>query len=162
MSALGLANFRTATVLVNEAVVEAVAYPVTGSVNGAVTGSFIERRINGPRETGPKPVDMTYLHRFTGGDRTLEREVLYLFAQSAPMYIENMRSATDAKGWKVASHTLKGSARAVGAWRVARAAESAEKICFDDDLDRRAFLIDTAEEACDEAIGYIVRIFPET
>jgi HPt (histidine-containing phosphotransfer) domain-containing protein len=149
-------------------------FPNGGDVVGAVSmvamhteahvreDVHVERRINGPREQGPKPVDMTYLHRFTAGDRGLEREVLYLFAQSAPVYIENMRAATDAKAWIAAAHTLKGSARAVGAWRVARAAELAEKISIDADLDRRAFLIDTAEEAADEAIGYIVQIFPET
>jgi HPt (histidine-containing phosphotransfer) domain-containing protein len=136
---------------------------------------FVERRIagpreDGPREGGPKPVDFTYLHRFTAGDRALEREVLYLFAQSAPVYVAQMRAATDAKTWVAASHTLKGSARAVGAWRVARAAEMAEKVPFDattnghseNSEDRRAFLIDMAEEATDEAIGYIVRVFPET
>jgi HPt (histidine-containing phosphotransfer) domain-containing protein len=73
-----------------------------------------------------------------------------------------MRDAHDAKSWHAAAHTLKGSARAVGAWRAARAAEMAEKIAFDGDQDRRAFMIDMAEEATDEAIGYIVQVFPET
>ena len=118
-----------------------------------------------PAETcdvGPKPVDFGYLHRFTAGDRALEREVLYLFAQSAHGYVAQMRDAHDAKSWNAATHTLKGSARAVGAWRAARAAEMAEKCAFDSDGDRRAFLIDMAEEATDEAISFIVQVFPET
>jgi HPt (histidine-containing phosphotransfer) domain-containing protein len=113
-------------------------------------------------DAGPKPIDFTYLHRFTAGDRTLEREVLYLFAQSAPVYLADMLAATDSKAWKAASHTLKGSARAVGAWRAARAAEMAEKLPFEAEADRREFLIDMAADAIDEAIAYIVQVFPET
>jgi HPt (histidine-containing phosphotransfer) domain-containing protein len=135
-----------------------------GGVMGAIamTGNWQATRPAEACETGPKPVDFTYLHRFTFGDRGLEREVLYLFAQSAQGYIAQIRGATDAKAWIAATHTLKGSARAVGAWRAARAAEMAEKMAFDGDPDRRAFLIDMAEDAVDEAISYIVQVFPET
>jgi HPt (histidine-containing phosphotransfer) domain-containing protein len=142
--------------------------PVSGIEIGGVMGAVAIMqtspavRPSEAHEAGPKPVDFTYLHRFTSGDRMLEREVLYLFAQAAPAYIRQMRAAHDQKSWHAASHTLKGSARAVGAWRAARAAELAEKLTFDADADRRSLLIDTAEEAVDEAIGYVVQVFPET
>ena len=60
-----------------------------------------------------------------------------------------------AKAWHDAAHTLKGAARGVGAWRVARVAENAERLRFDTDEDRRAFAIDSATEALDEAIGFV-------
>jgi HPt (histidine-containing phosphotransfer) domain-containing protein len=40
--------------------------------------------------------------------------------------LEALETAVADRDWKIAAHTLKGSARAVGAWRVARVAETAE------------------------------------
>lgn len=107
-----------------------------------------------------KPIDFSYLRRFTLGNSELEREVLYLFAESAPGYLNALQVAASPKEWHNAAHTLKGSARAVGAWRVARTAEIAEKLPFDADADRRAFVLDNAYEAGAEAVGYILQIFP--
>jgi len=66
-----------------------------------------------------------------------------------------MFSAVTAKGWHDAAHTLKGAARGVGAWRVARCAEMAERVRFDTDIDRRRFALDSINEAMDEALGYL-------
>jgi HPt (histidine-containing phosphotransfer) domain-containing protein len=121
---------------------------------------FVERR-RYPREGGTKPVDFGYLKRFTFGNRELEREVLYLFSQNAPIYIARLRDATTQKAWHDAAHTLKGSARAVGAWRLARAAEMAEKLRYEIDRDRCQFAIDVIAEATAEATRFVVEIFPE-
>lgn len=115
----------------------------------------IERRRR-PRPFGAtKPVDFAYLRRFTMANRGLELEVLGLFIEHAPRYLADLRSAGTAKAWHDAAHTLKGAARGVGAWRVARVAENAERLRFDTDADRRAFALDSAEEALDEAIGFV-------
>ena len=73
----------------------------------------------------------------TGGDRVLEREVLQLFAMQARMLLGRMQDATPAEIGAFA-HTLCGSARGIGAWRVAEAAEVLER---------------TAAEGCDIAAG---------
>ncbi len=114
------------------------------------------------REHAVKPIDFDYLGRFTFGNRELEREVLYLFAQNAPIYLRNLCGAVSSKAWHDAAHTLKGSARAVGAWRVARAAESAEKISFEAEPGRKAVAADQVSQAVEEAIAFIVQQFPET
>jgi HPt (histidine-containing phosphotransfer) domain-containing protein len=62
------------------------------------------------------------------GDAALELEVLKLFDQQAPLTIERLRQARGEKQWREAAHTLKGSARAVGAWKLADAAASGERI----------------------------------
>ena len=116
--------------------------------------------IDAREDAATKPIDFTYLRRFTLGNQDLEREVLYLFAESAPAYLKSLESACTPKEWHDAAHTLKGSARAVGAWRVARTAEVAEKLRFDTDHDRRAFAIDSAYEAGEEALRYILSVFP--
>jgi HPt (histidine-containing phosphotransfer) domain-containing protein len=71
-----------------------------------------------------RPIDLVHLSRMTLGDRGLEREVLALFDRQATVLVSRMRSASPGSVTSVA-HTLKGSARGVGAWRVA-AAEAVE------------------------------------
>jgi HPt (histidine-containing phosphotransfer) domain-containing protein len=72
-----------------------------------------------------RPIDLVHLSRMTLGDRGLEREVLALFDRQATVLVSRMRSASPGAVTSVA-HTLKGSARGVGAWRVAAAAEAVE------------------------------------
>lgn len=78
--------------------------------------------------TRATPIDWTHLSRFTLNDKALEHEVLGLFAMDAPRYLAKMIAARGRKDWIEAAHTLKGSARAVGAWSVAECAEAAESL----------------------------------
>lgn len=78
--------------------------------------------------TRDTPIDWAHLSRFTLNDAALEREVLALFAMDAPRYLANMTTARGRNEWIEAAHTLKGSARAVGAWNVADCAEAAESL----------------------------------
>jgi HPt (histidine-containing phosphotransfer) domain-containing protein len=117
-------------------------------------------RVDAREDVGTKPIDFTYLRRFTAGNRDLEREVLFLFADGASTHLLAMEKAVTAKEWHDATHTLKGSARAIGAWRVGRTAEIAEKLRFDLDRERRAFAVDSALEAVTEAVRYIETVFP--
>ncbi len=71
--------------------------------------------------------DVKHLRRFTMGDRPLEQEILRLFAENAPLIMLQLRHATTERAWRDATHTLKGSAGAVGAVRLARAAAEAER-----------------------------------
>ena len=73
-------------------------------------------------------LDRAYLARFTFGNAALEQEVLGLFADQAPRYLDALASAQDARAWKEAAHTLKGSAAAVGAKAVAHLAACAERL----------------------------------
>ena len=114
-----------------------------------------DRRRRPRPDGGTKPVDLQYLGRFTMGDKPLEIEVLDLFLVHTPLYMHRLASAVTAKEWHDAAHTLKGAARGIGAWRLARCAESAERLRFDTDTDRRSFALDSAAEALAEAIGFI-------
>ncbi|HEY4919009.1 MAG TPA: Hpt domain-containing protein [Xanthobacteraceae bacterium] len=70
-------------------------------------------------------IDIMHLYRMTLGDHGLEREVLALFDRQIDLLIARM-PAVDAAGVGALAHTLKGSARGVGAWPMARAAEAVE------------------------------------
>ncbi|WP_171523606.1 Hpt domain-containing protein, partial [Acinetobacter baumannii] len=64
--------------------------------------------------------------RQTLGDRDLELEVLALFERQSRAMIQRLRQATTATDWAHAAHTLIGSARGIGAFAVAEAAEAVE------------------------------------
>jgi len=70
-------------------------------------------------------IDFEHLARMTFGERNLEREVLTLFDRQAGILISRMRDATP-EVVSAYAHTLKGSARGIGAWRVAEAADAVE------------------------------------
>ena len=70
------------------------------------------------------PIDIAHLKRMTLGDARLEREVLGMFAGQAVRLIEAL-AALPADAAEIA-HTLNGSARAIGAFKVAEAAEALE------------------------------------
>jgi HPt (histidine-containing phosphotransfer) domain-containing protein len=71
------------------------------------------------------PIDVTHLARMTLGDSSLEREVLQLFDRQAEMLLARMQQAAPAAA-AAHAHTLKGSSRGIGAWKVASAAEAVE------------------------------------
>lgn len=72
------------------------------------------------------PVDLKHLRRYTLGEEDLEREVLGLFLEQLPRSLAALATASTDGEWRMAAHALKGSGRAVGAWRVAKFAEEAE------------------------------------
>ena len=99
------------------------------------------------QESAPEPaIDIMHLYRMTLGDHGLEREVLALFDRQIDLLIARMPSV-DAAGVGALAHTLKGSARGVGAWPMARAAEAVEAAPAADLALAVAALADTAREA---------------
>jgi len=70
------------------------------------------------------PIDIAHLKRMTLGDASLEREVLAMFSAQAAGLVSALAGLPSDGG--ALAHTLKGSARGIGAWRVARAAELLE------------------------------------
>jgi HPt (histidine-containing phosphotransfer) domain-containing protein len=101
------------------------------------------------------PLDLDYLRRFTQGNAALEREVLQLFLQQLPIYLTHLRASGTAKAWRQWSHTLKGSAAAVGAKPLAAAALAAEKLDFAEGEGARAAALAALAEAVEEVCLYI-------
>lgn len=104
------------------------------------------------------PLDLAYLRRFTLGNPALEREVLQLFVQQLPVYLDHLRASATAKAWRQWSHTIKGSAAAVGANPLAAAALTAEKVDFAEGKGARAAALAALAEAADEVCLYIAAV----
>lgn len=83
--------------------------------------------------TPSPPIDLVHLARQSLGDQDLERELLVMFQQQAGRLVGQMTAARsdDAKLRADLAHTLRGSALAVGANRVAEAAARVEALCAD-------------------------------
>jgi hypothetical protein len=71
------------------------------------------------------PIDLPHLKQMTMGDGVLAREVLTLFDRQLSIMMKRM-TAADSRAKGEVAHALKGSARGIGAWRVADAAALAE------------------------------------
>ena len=98
-------------------------------------------------------IDLQHLFQMTLGDGALQREVLQLFDRQADMLLARIREGDPAVAAALA-HILKGSARGIGAWQVATAAESLEIACAGDaDLAASVSALATAIGRAHEAIS---------
>lgn len=73
-------------------------------------------------------LDRAHLAQYSGGDAALEAELFALLEAQIEACTGRMARAApgDAQTWRDAAHTLKGSARGVGAMQLGEACEAAE------------------------------------
>ena len=87
---------------------------------------------------GAQPaIDLAHLDRMTFGEENLAREVLQLFDRQANTLLAHIKRAGPSSAARLA-HTLKGSARGIGAWKVAAAAEEYELAAQEADCEKLA------------------------
>lgn len=103
-------------------------------------------------------IDLVHLARQTGGDQELERELLTLFSQQCVRHLRTIHAGKDAQTRMDAAHTLKGAARAVGAWQVADAADVIEQRLAEADPLRAENAMDALALAAAEARAAISRL----
>lgn len=75
---------------------------------------------------GDRPVDLAHLARQTLGDRAIEQEVLAMFLRQAAQISERLGAAGEEERKRLA-HGLVGSARGIGAFKVAECAAEIER-----------------------------------
>lgn len=85
-----------------------------------------ERVAEGEPIADPRVLDLIHLRRYTMDNQTLERELLALFLGQLPVIVREISHAATCADWKFALHTLKGSARAIGATTIGELAEMLE------------------------------------
>ena len=72
-------------------------------------------------------LDLEHLRQYTFGDDELENELISLFRLQIIQQLNAINNVSDPDEWKLAIHTLKGSARGVGAHEIARICAELEK-----------------------------------
>ena len=98
----------------------------------------------GPFAASVGTLDVDHLERMTFGEKALEREVLEMFVAQSARLLEAL--VTRPAETAALAHTLKGSARAVGAFKVAGCAATLETAGQGDDA-ALAALRDAVAEA---------------
>jgi HPt (histidine-containing phosphotransfer) domain-containing protein len=93
-----------------------------------------------------RPIDLAHLAKQTMGDRELEREVLSMFKDQA-LSVRGQIGEADVKQRLFLCHSLKGSARGVGATAIAECVAAIEESPTDRALLKR--LTRLIDEACD-------------
>lgn len=78
-----------------------------------------------PRDTSL--LDLEHLSRQTLGNRDLEREVLELFVRHSGEQLERLTGSASESGRRESAHAIVGTARAIGAFEVARIAGEIER-----------------------------------
>ena len=114
-------------------------------------------RANG-RSFGPapgRPVDLVHLARYTLGNTSHERVILELFHTQSDIYLKRLETADHERAWQDAAHTIRGSARDIGAWRVAKSAEDAEALSGNAFAALRNAVLGALQRDVGEANGYI-------
>ncbi len=98
-------------------------------------------------------VDFGHLVTYAGGDMALVEEVLGLFREQAAMWVRLLDPQAPAEAWRDAAHTLKGSARGIGAFALADACEAAELAAGG--VGERTVLVERVKDALDLALADI-------
>jgi HPt (histidine-containing phosphotransfer) domain-containing protein len=104
-----------------------------------------------------KAIDFAYLSSQTAGDHELERELLTLFAQQCVVHLRAIHGSVDRQARTDAAHTLKGAARAIGAWQVAEAADRIEESLAGPEQTASESALDALALAAAEARAAIAR-----
>jgi HPt (histidine-containing phosphotransfer) domain-containing protein len=86
-------------------------------------------------------IDFDYLAQQSFSDRMLERDLLELFVRQCGALLPVIAGPNPVDERLFAAHTLKGSARAVGAWGLAMLVERAEALLQSGDADGVANLM---------------------
>ena len=76
-------------------------------------------------------IDFEHIKLYLGDDVDLTKEVFGLFKNQVEMWSRGMVSDTDDESWTAIMHSLKGSARAIGAHRLAELCEHGEGLVGD-------------------------------
>lgn len=106
-----------------------------------------ERMSQMRRAEAPLSIDLVHLSRQTLGDTRLETELLRLFDRQAQDFFARVASKSEPLSRADLAHSLKGSARAVGAFALADAAER-----FEDAARNDASILDACRRDLEAAI----------
>ena len=108
--------------------------------------------------TDSTEIDFAHLNQYVDGDPDLTREVFGLFRNQVEMWGRGLMADADDELWASVTHSLKGSARAVGAMGLAEVCEKAESLIGDDRRPgAREVAVESIETKISQVLNEIVR-----
>ena len=79
-------------------------------------------------ESQTPEIDFNHLNQYVAGDADLTREIFGMFQHQVEMWLRMLKVDADDDTWATTSHSIKGSARAVGAMELGLLCERAETL----------------------------------
>ncbi len=104
--------------------------------------------------------DRTHLAQYTTDSPDLEREIVGLFMAQLPAILERLLNVSSRADWRMATHTLKGSALAVGACRIGEFAKKLEPVDGLEASEKRKKLLSGLVQAIDEFDELARQLYP--
>jgi HPt (histidine-containing phosphotransfer) domain-containing protein len=90
----------------------------------------------------------------------LEREIIGLFVAQLPAILDRLQNVSSREDWRIATHTLKGSALAVGAYKIGELAKKLEPVNSPEQDAKRKKLLSGLVRAVDEFDEMARRLYP--
>lgn len=98
-------------------------------------------------------IDMNHLSAYTAGDEALMAEIFGLFREQVEMWIKLLTPEAPTGSFRDAAHTLKGSAKGIGAWKLADACAAAEEMSgIDASPAKRAVVVEVIRTELDQVL----------
>lgn len=117
-------------------------------------------RGGGPASNAGATFDRPHLIRYTLDNAELEREIIGLFVGQLPSIVAMLEEANSPEAWKMATHTLKGSAAAVGATGIHASAVYLEDLGYIADFNVKVKLIEELRDKVERFRTVICSIYP--
>ena len=94
--------------------------------------------------------DRAHLAQYTMDSLELEREIVGLFVAQLPVILDQLLNAHSRDDWRIATHTLKGSALAIGARKIGEFARKLEPVNGTEASEKRKKLLSGLARAVQE------------
>jgi HPt (histidine-containing phosphotransfer) domain-containing protein len=113
-----------------------------------------------PRKVSKVVFDRTHLTQYTMDSPELEREIIGLFMAQLPDILARLLNGSSSAEWRIATHTLKGSALAVGACKIGDLARKLEPFTEPEQAEKRKKLLAGLVRAVDEFDEIARQLYP--
>lgn len=111
-------------------------------------------------KTVPVVFDRSHLAQYTMDSPELEREIIGLFVAQLPAILDRLQNVSSRDDWRIATHTLKGSALAVGAYKIGELAKKLEPVNSPEQDAKRKKLLSGLVRAVDEFDEMVRQLYP--
>jgi HPt (histidine-containing phosphotransfer) domain-containing protein len=104
--------------------------------------------------------DRSHLTQYTTESSALEREIIGLFTAQLPGILDQLLNGNSGADWRIATHTLKGSALAIGACKIGDLARELEPANGPGKGEERKKLLSELVQAIDEFDAMARQLYP--
>jgi HPt (histidine-containing phosphotransfer) domain-containing protein len=114
----------------------------------------------GRTKTVPVIFDRSHLAQYTMDSPDLEREIVGLFVAQLPAILDRLQNGESRDDWRIATHTLKGSALAIGACKIGDLAKKLEPVNILEQEAKRKKLLSGLVRAVNEFDEMARQLYP--